>query len=79
MFPLTKQSHFTLDPTVWITDDANSTEITFPTTKTFYDSVHVGQIINNEFRSGSFWMKGSIGNWNITVSNKQITKKRIIN
>ena len=50
----------------------NALEIPLPVDKEFYDSVDKGTVIDDSFRSGSFWMKGSIGNWEISVIDKYI-------
>jgi hypothetical protein len=47
-------------------------KIEFPVSKEYYDAVKVGSEIVDEFRAGSFIMKGSIGSWNVTVVNKEI-------
>lgn len=67
-----KQSHFTLDIGEHIKDSMN--EITFEVAvdKEYYDSVSVGETINNDFRVGSLIMHGSFGNWKVTVDNKEV-------
>ena len=40
--------------------------------KDYYDSVNIGDTITDDFRMGSLIMKGSFGNWDITVENKEI-------
>lgn len=67
-----KQSHFSLDISDHIKDDMNALEITIPVSKEYYESVSVGQVIDDTFRAGSFLMKGSMGSWKITISNKSI-------
>ena len=67
-----EQTHFTLDLEEHLKDSMNTLEIPFPVDKEFYDSVDKGTIIDDSFRSGSFLMKGSIGNWKISVIDKYI-------
>ena len=55
-----------------IKDSMNQIELTLPVSKDFYNSVDIGTILNNDFRTGSFIMSGSIGNWDIKVINKEI-------
>ena len=67
-----EQTHFTLDLGEHLKDSLNALEIPFPVDKEFYDSVEKGSIIDDSFRNGSFWIKGSIGNWEISVIDKYI-------
>lgn len=67
-----KQSHFTLDISEHIKDSMNDISIEIPVDKEYYDSVNVGDNINDSFRMGSLIMKGSFGKWKITVENKEI-------
>ncbi len=67
-----KQSHFTLDIGEHIKDAINEITIEIPVDKEYYDNLSVGDIISNEFRTGSLIMHGSFGNWNISVDKKEI-------
>ena len=67
-----KQSHFTLDLSEHMKDAMNDISIQIPVDKEYYDSVEVGDMIADDFRMGSLVMKGSFGNWNITVEDKKI-------
>ena len=67
-----EQTHFTLDLGEHLKDSMNALEIPFSVDKEFYDSVDKGTVIDDSFRSGSFWMKGSVGNWRISVIDKYI-------
>lgn len=67
-----KQSHFTLDIGQHLKDEMNDISIQIPVDKDYYDSVEVGDVINDDFRMGSFIFKGSFGNWDITVEDKEI-------
>lgn len=40
--------------------------------KEFYDSVHNGTEIVDDFRVGSFVLNGSLGKWKMTVQDKYI-------
>ena len=67
-----KQSHFTLDLSEHMKDEMNDISIQIPVDKDYYDSVNIGDTITDDFRMGSLIMKGSFGNWDITVENKEI-------
>jgi conjugal transfer/entry exclusion protein len=66
-----KQSHFSINPLKHIKDSMNAVEFQFPTNKEYYDSLSVGEKVLEEFRSGSFLMEGSFGDWNVTVLKKE--------
>ena len=67
-----KQTHFTLDIGEHLKDSMNDISIEIPVDKEYYDSVEVGDVINDSFRMGSFIWKGSFGNWKVTVESKDI-------
>ena len=67
-----KQTHFTLDIGKHIKDAANAIDFEMPVDKQFYDEIQVGTAIVDKFRSGSAWIEGSFGNWEMTVSGKEI-------
>lgn len=67
-----RQSHFSLNIMMHINDAANVTTFQIPVDKQFFDSVQEGTVLNNDFRTGSLLLKGSIGSWKIKVKNKQI-------
>jgi hypothetical protein len=68
-----KQSHFSLNPFEHIKDSINKTEIKIPVDKEYYDSVSIGDnLIKKKFRAGSFIINGSIGDWELNVTNKEI-------
>ena len=67
-----KQSHFTLDLSEHMKDEMNDIFIQIPVDKEYYDSVEVGDTIADDFRMGSLVMKGSFGNWDINVEDKEI-------
>lgn len=67
-----KQTHFTLDLGEHLKDEVNSITIQIPVDKEYYDSVEIGDTIDDSFRVGSFIFKGSFGNWKITVEDKKI-------
>ena len=67
-----KQSHFTLDLGEHLKDTMNDISIEIPVDKEYYDSVEVGDVIDDSFRMGSFIWKGSFGNWKVTVESKGI-------
>ena len=65
-----KQSHFSLDLGEHLKDAMNDISIEIPVDKEYYDSVEVGDVIDDSFRMGSFIWKGSFGNWKVTVESK---------
>ena len=67
-----KQTHFTLDIGEHLKDAMNDISIEIPVDKEYYDSVEVGDVIDDSFRMGSFIWKGSFGNWKVTVESKDI-------
>ena len=67
-----KQTHFTLDIGEHLKDSMNEITIEIPVDKEYYDSLSVGDTINDEFRMGSLIMHGSFGSWKVTVDNKEI-------
>lgn len=66
-----KQSHFTWDLESKFKDEMNAIELPVPVDKAFYDSVEEGTVLDDSFRNGSFWFKGSYGKWDISVLNKK--------
>ena len=69
------QSHITLDIGTLIKDAMNTTEFEVMVDKRYYDSVEVGQSINNDFRIGSLLMKGSVGSWDIKDADKKVVQQ----
>ena len=67
-----KQTHFTLDIGQHLKDAMNDISIEIPVDKEYYDSVEVGDTIDDSFRVGSFIWKGSFGKWKVTVESKDI-------
>lgn len=67
-----KQSHFSLDIGKHIKDEMNAIEFELPVDKEFYNSVSTGTNIVDEFRTGSFILSGSFGDWEMTVKGKEI-------
>ena len=67
-----KQSHFSLDLGEHLKDTMNDISIEIPVDKEYYDSVEIGDTIDNSFRVGSFIWKGSFGNWKVTVESKDV-------
>lgn len=74
-----KQSHFSLDISNHIKDAMNTLEFEVPVSRTFYDSVEKGDVIDDSFRMGSFLMKGSFGSWKVKVIDKYIQEEIIEN
>lgn len=67
-----KQSHFTVDVSEHIKDAMNVAYFELPVDKEFYNSVEIGTQLTNNFRVGSLLLRGSIGNWNMTIIGKTI-------
>lgn len=67
-----KQSHFSLDLSEHLKDAMNVMEIQVPVDKEYYDSVEIGQNIADEFRMGSLVFKGTFGNFEVSVADKEI-------
>lgn len=67
-----KQSHITLDISERLKDYMNVIEIQIPVDKEYYDSVEVGQNIADEFRMESLIFKGTFGNFEASVIDKEI-------
>lgn len=69
-----KQSRISLDLWKHAKDAMNATEFQLPVDKEFFEAVTVGTEITDEFRTGSFLLKGSFSSWKIWVKAKKITK-----
>ncbi len=67
-----KQTHFSLSIKKHIKDAMNAIDFEMPVDKDFYNSVSVGTKIVNNFRTGSFILYGSFGDWNMSVKGKEI-------
>lgn len=67
-----RQSHFSLSISKHIKDAMNAIDFELPVSEEFYNSVSEGTEILNEFRSGSFILYGSFGDWRMSVKGKEI-------
>ncbi len=67
-----KQLHFSLSISKHLKDSMNAIEFEMPVDKEFYDSVGVGSEIVDSFRVGSLLLSGSLGDWEMTVKDKEI-------
>lgn len=67
-----RQRHFTFDMEQHMKDEMNTIKLQIPVDKEYYDSLKVGDTIDDSFRMGSFVLKGSFGSWNITIADKAI-------
>lgn len=67
-----EQTHFTLDLSEHLKDKMNEIEFDITVDKDYYDSVSVGSVISNDFRVGSLILRGTFGNWRVSVVDKQI-------
>ena len=50
----------------------NDISIQVPVDKEYYDSLEIGDVIDDSFRMGSLVMSGSVGKWDITIEDKEI-------
>lgn len=66
------QHHFTFDISEHIKDSLNTIEFPVMVDKDYFESVKIGDTVNEDFRWGSFIAKGSFGNWNIVVKDKKV-------
>lgn len=69
-----RQESFTLNPFQHMRDAANAFSICVPTTKEFYDSVKVGDVLGDKFKTASFWTSGNIGSRKVVVKSKRVEK-----
>ena len=67
-----KQTHFTLDIGEHLKDTMNDISIEIPVDKEYYDSVEIGDTIDDSFRMGCLIWKGTVGNWKVTVESKDV-------
>lgn len=67
-----KQSHFTLDIGEHVKDSMNKIKLEIPVDKQYFDSLNEGDVLNDEFRFGSWLMNGSFGNWKVEILKKEI-------
>lgn len=67
-----KQEHPFWDFENNIKDEMNDISIQIPVDKEYYDSLEIGDVIDDSFRIGSLVMKGSFGKWEVTVEDKEI-------
>lgn len=65
------QTHFTLDIDEHLKDSMNTITIPIEVSQEYYYSVEVGETLSDDLRVGSLIFKGSYGNWNIVVKDKQ--------
>ena len=68
------QESFTLSISQHLRDAGNTFYMTIPTTKKFYDSVKVGQVLGEKFKGASFVLGGHLGCRKVYV-HKKFTKK----
>lgn len=66
------QSHMFWEIDEKIKDSMNDIDVQIPVSEEFFNSVEVGDVLDDSFRMGSFVMNGSVGSWDITVSKKEI-------
>lgn len=64
------QSHFSLSIGTHLKDAMNKATFDIPVDREFFDQVKVGDVLTKEFRTGSFILYGSFGDWVVKVKNK---------
>lgn len=67
-----RQISYSLSITKQIRDAANAVDFQIMVDEDYYNSVRVGEEVVDNFRVGSLFMRGSFGDWRITVANKEI-------
>jgi hypothetical protein len=67
-----KQAHYTLDLWTHLKDEMNAATFDIPVDRQFCASVKVGDVLTDQFRSGSLILRGSFGNWNVSVKGKRV-------
>lgn len=67
-----RQSHFTMSLSTHAKDAMNATQFELPVDAQFYNEVQIGQMIHKDFRTGSFLLYGSFGNWKLKVIGKRV-------
>ena len=69
-----KQSTYTLNLTEHAKNAINAISMQIPVSKTFYDSVSIGQNISEEFKYGSMILNGDFSKLKVKVKNKEIKR-----
>lgn len=69
-----KQSTFTINLAEHAKNAINAISMQIPVSKTFYDSVSVGQSISKEFKYGSMILNGDFSKLKVKVKNKEIKR-----
>lgn len=67
-----RQRHYGFDFEQHMKDEMNAITIQIPVDEEYYNTVEVGDVIDDSFRMGSMVMKGSFGSWEISVEDKEI-------
>lgn len=67
-----KQSRISLDLMEHFKDGMNAITFELPVDEDFYNTVKVGTTVTDQFRTGSFILKGSFSNWTMKVIDKNI-------
>lgn len=66
-----KQVHYTLDLFEHAKDAMNAAKFDIPVDCKYYESVDVGDELEDSFRMGSLIIRGSFGDWSVTVNDKK--------
>jgi predicted RNase H-like nuclease (RuvC/YqgF family) len=67
-----RQEHFSLSLKQHLADESNTWVIDIPVDREYYDQLKEGQRLEDSFREGSFFLKGSLGSNVLTVKKKRI-------
>jgi hypothetical protein len=62
-----EQLHWTLNPVTWIKDSVNASTLEIPTLPSYCSQLHVGQLLADDFRWGSYLLHGSTGDTQVRV------------
>jgi hypothetical protein len=65
------QTHYTLDIWEHLKDAANAVEFDIPVDCDYYNTLRVGEELEDSFRMGSLLIRGSFGDWNVEVVKKK--------
>ena len=65
-----EQNHFSLNPFKHIKDSMNGIELEIEVNDAYYNEINEGDVLVKEFRWGSLFSEGSVGNWEVKVIDK---------
>lgn len=65
-----EQNHLSFNPFKHAKDSMNKIEFEMDVNNEFYENIEEGDVLIKEFRWGSLFSEGSVGNWELTVVDK---------